>query len=139
MQVDDRRVAAETKVVQIHHQMKSLEEMLTQEQKENKRLKVSADYSIAETYLSNAFSIKSSSCGKVTVFSSHLCLWNRNFENFVVRLSLSLYSFFYDCRHFSRLGAQMKVKFKGFEYVYHNSIEKCFFQSLSVSQNIQSY
>ena len=76
MQVDDRRVAAETKVVQIHHQMKSLEEMLTQEQKENKRLKVSADYSIAETYLSNAFSIKSSSCGKVTVFSSHSCLWN---------------------------------------------------------------
>ncbi|RUS89915.1 hypothetical protein EGW08_002356 [Elysia chlorotica] len=38
-EVDDRRVAAEKKVVQIHEQMKSLEEALTREQKENKRLK----------------------------------------------------------------------------------------------------
>ncbi|GFO33539.1 protein spindly [Plakobranchus ocellatus] len=38
-EVDDRRVAAESKVVQIHQQMKNLEEKLMQEQKENKRLK----------------------------------------------------------------------------------------------------
>ncbi|GFR64162.1 protein Spindly [Elysia marginata] len=38
-EVDDRRVAAESRVVQIHEQLKSLEEVLTNEQKENKRLK----------------------------------------------------------------------------------------------------